>query len=133
MCLVTLAELSLLRLFCSAHFPHSPLEKRVAVWPPGAPLGGWLARVFLEPWNRRDVEHFLKIAERGYRAEDGTLSFHPLYPLLGKLAGLLTGGHELLGLFIVSNVAPFYSWSNWSGSRGSIWRGARPKAPPFIS
>src|SRR5215470_16528187 len=104
MWLVTRAGLSLLALFCSANFPHSPLEKRVAVWPPGAPLGGWLARVFLEPWNRRDVEHFLKIAARGYRAEDGTLSFHPLYPLLGKLAGLLTGGHELLGLFIVSNV-----------------------------
>src|SRR5262249_61800804 len=83
---------------------HSPLEKQVAVWPPSAPLGGWLARVFLEPWNRRDVEHFLKIAERGYRVDDGTLSVHPLYPLFGKLAGLLTGGNELLGLFIVSNV-----------------------------
>jgi len=102
--LVTRVGLSLLALFCSVNFPHSPLEKQVAVWPPRAPLGDWLARVFLEPWNRRDVEHFLKIAERGYRAEDGTLSFHPLYPLLGKLAGLLTGGHELLGLFIVSNV-----------------------------
>ena len=102
--LVTRVGLSLLVLFCSVNFPHSPLEKQVAVWPPSAPLGGWLARVFLEPWNRRDVEHFLKIAERGYRVEDGTLSFHPLYPLFGKLAGLLTGGNELLGLFIVSNV-----------------------------
>jgi len=102
--LVTRVGLSLLALFCSVNFPHSPLEKQVAVWPPSAPLGDWLARVFLEPWNRRDVEHFLKIAERGYRVEDGTLSFHPLYPLFGKLAGLLTGGNELLGLFIVSNV-----------------------------
>lgn len=102
--LVTRVGLSLWALFCSASLPHSQLEKQVAVWPPSAPFGAWLTRVFLEPWNRWDVEHFLKIAERGYRAEDGTSSFHPLYPLLGKLAGLLTGGNELLGLFIVSNI-----------------------------
>ncbi|MGH9766295.1 MAG: hypothetical protein ACREAB_02575 [Blastocatellia bacterium] len=102
--LTTRIGLSLLALFCSSSLPFSPLEKQVAVWPPSAPLSRWLTRVFLEPWNRWDVEHFLKIAERGYRPEDGTSSFHPLYPLLGKLAGLLTGGNELLGLFIISNV-----------------------------
>ncbi len=80
------------------------MEKQTAVWPPSGPFSDWLSRVFLEPWNRWDVEHFLKIAERGYRPEDGTLSFHPLFPLLGKLAGLLVGGNELLGLFVVSNV-----------------------------
>jgi len=102
--LITRIGLSLWVLLCSVNLPHSPLEKQVAVWPPSAPFGKWLTRVFLEPWNRWDVEHFLKIAERGYRAEDGTSSFHPLYPYLGKLAGLLTGGNELLGLFIVSNI-----------------------------
>jgi len=102
--LITRVGLSLFGLFYSANLPYSTLEKQVAVWPPSVPFGNWLTRVFLEPWNRWDVEHFLKIAERGYRAEDGTSSFHPLYPFLGKLAGLLAGGNELLGLFIVSNV-----------------------------
>jgi hypothetical protein len=102
--LVTRAALSLWALLCSANIPYSPLEKRVAVWPPAAPYGDWLTRIFLEPWNRWDVEHFLKIAERGYRADDGTSSFHPLFPLLGKLTGLLAGGNELFGLFIISNL-----------------------------
>ena len=63
--LITRTGLSLLALFCSFSLPFSPLENQVAVWPPSAPLGTWLRRVFLEPWNRWDVEYFLKIAERG--------------------------------------------------------------------
>lgn len=102
--LLTRVWLSLLALFCSLGLPSSPLEKKVAVWPPSAPFGGWLTRVVLEPWNRWDVEHFLKIATRGYSIDDGTLSFHPLYPMLGKIVGVIFGGHTLLGLFLVSNI-----------------------------
>jgi len=102
--IVTRVWLSLLALFCSLGLPSSALEKKVAVWPPGAPLGEWLTRVLLEPWNRWDVEHFLNIATRGYRIDDGTLSFHPLYPMLGKIVGEIFGGHTLLGLFLVSNI-----------------------------
>ena len=103
--LVTRVFLSLLALFCSFDLPSSPLEKKVAVWPPSAPPGEWLTRVFLEPWNRWDVEHFLKIATRGYSVNDGTLSFHPLHPALGKIVGAIFGGHPLLGLFLVSNIS----------------------------
>lgn len=102
--LLTRVWLSLLALFCSLGLPSSPLEQKVAVWPPSAPLGGWLTRVVLEPWNRWDVEHFLKIATRGYSIDDGTLSFHPLHPMLGKIVGAIFGGHTLLGLFLVSNI-----------------------------
>ncbi|MEP7338806.1 MAG: mannosyltransferase family protein [Acidobacteriota bacterium] len=102
--LVLRVGLSLWALFFSSVMPHSPLEKQTVVWPPSVPVGSWLRRVFLEPWNRWDVEHFLKIAERGYAAQDGTSSFHPLFPLLGKVTGLLFGGNELLGLWIVSNI-----------------------------
>lgn len=102
--LVTRVGLSLLALLSSANPPFTRLEKQVAVWPPSLPPGGWLTRVFLEPWNRWDVEHFLKIAMRGYRVDDGTLSFHPLFPMLGKSVGAIFGGHNLLGLFLVSNV-----------------------------
>jgi len=102
--LITRVGLSLLALLCSASLPISTLEKQVAVWPPSVPFGGWLTRVLLEPWNRWDVEHFLKIAARGYSVDDGTLSFHPLYPMLGKIVGAVFGGHALLGLFLISNV-----------------------------
>lgn len=96
---------SLWVLLCSVTYPLTQLEKGMTVWPPRAPLGPWLERVLLAPWARWDVEHFLKIAEQGYRVDDGTLSFHPLYPALGKAVGSLVGGHELWGLFIVSNVS----------------------------
>lgn len=102
--LVTRVWLSLWALFCSAFYPITALEQQFKVWPPQLPFSYWLTRLLLAPWHRWDVEHFLKIATQGYRADDGTLAFHPLYPLLGKAVGALVGGHELLGLFIVSNV-----------------------------
>lgn len=102
--LVTRVWLSLWALLCSTLYPITRLEEEFNLWPPRAPFGDWLARVLLAPWNRWDVEHFLKIATQGYHADDGTLAFHPLYPLLGKAVGVLVGGHALWGLFIVSNV-----------------------------
>jgi Gpi18-like mannosyltransferase len=51
------------------------------------------------------VEHYVTIAERGYSPSDGTLSFHPLYPVLGRLAATTLGTHVLGGLFIVSSAA----------------------------
>lgn len=102
--LITRVGLSLLALFCSVSFPFSSLEKQVALWPPKGPLGRWLTRIFLEPWNRWDIEYFLKIATKGYSVDDGTASFHPLHPMLGKIIGSIFGGHALLGLFLVSNI-----------------------------
>jgi 4-amino-4-deoxy-L-arabinose transferase-like glycosyltransferase len=102
--LVTRLWLSLWALLCSAFYPITALEQQFKLWPPQLPLGYWLTRVLLAPWNRWDVEHFLRIATQGYRADNGTAAFHPLYPLLGKAVGALLGGHELLGLFVVSNI-----------------------------
>ncbi len=102
--LVTRVMLSACAVFASGILPRSALEKALPLWPPGSPFSDWLARALLAPWNRWDVEHFLKIATRGYRADDGTLSFHPLYPVLGKIAGAIFGGSPLLGMFLVSNV-----------------------------
>lgn len=106
--LVMRLSLSLWALLCSFSVPFSKLEKQTAVWPPSAPVGSWLKRIFLEPWNRWDVEHFLKIADHGYLVNEGTSSFHPLHPLLGKAASLLFGGDELLGLFVVSNLCSIF-------------------------
>jgi hypothetical protein len=101
--LITRVSLSAWAALCSLSYPRSPLEQKIPLWPPGHPFGAWLARALLAPWDRWDVEHFLKIATQGYRVDDGSLSFHPLYPILGKLVGVVFGGHTLLGLFLVSN------------------------------
>lgn len=77
--------LSLLAAVVSVSKPQNRLEATTPLWPPTAPLTRWLERVWLSPWERWDAEYFLKIAERGYRADDGTAQFHPLYPLLGWL------------------------------------------------
>jgi hypothetical protein len=87
--------------------PQSLLEKSVAVWPPSFPIGVWLGRVLLAPWDRWDVEHFMRITTVGYRGGEGTLAFHPLFPLAGKWIGLLLGGRPLLGMMILSNVCGF--------------------------
>lgn len=72
--------------------------------PEAGPPGNFFQRYLIQPWNQWDVEYFLRIASQGYRAEDGTAQFHPLFPLLGRLAGWLTGGDFLLGLLLVSSV-----------------------------
>jgi hypothetical protein len=102
--LVTRIWLSIFAVFFSSIFPRTPLEQKIKIWPPGAPVTDWLARVFLAPWERWDVEYFLRIASQGYMMNDAALAFHPLHPLLGGSIGALFGGNYLLGLSIVSNV-----------------------------
>lgn len=64
-----------------------------------------MKRVLLEPWRRWDVEYYEYIAERGYRQNDGTLQFHPLYPLLGRVASFLFAGNVTAGLLSVSSAS----------------------------
>lgn len=75
-----------------------------SVTPRADGMGGLPRRYAIEPWNQWDVEYFVKIAARGYRADDGTAQFHPLFPLLGRAAGWLLGGDWLLGLLLVSSL-----------------------------
>src|SRR5262249_14601192 len=91
--IVTRVWLSFLGILCSALRPFTPLEKRVAAWPPSSPIGEWIARLLLAPWDRWDAEHFQRIAEVGYRSGEGTLAFQPLFPYLGKLVGEIFGGN----------------------------------------
>jgi hypothetical protein len=95
----------LLALPISAAFPHTALEQRVGLLPGNAPLGEWLGRVTVQPWQRYDAWNYVRIAEHGYRAEDGTPAFHPLYPLLAVPLAALLGGNVLLALLIVSTAA----------------------------
>jgi hypothetical protein len=84
--------------------PLTEREQAIAPWPPSAPLGAWLERVLLAPWERRDAVYYINIVGRGYRLDDGTVSFHPL---LAWLAIPLTwiSNSPLLGLLLVASVA----------------------------
>ncbi len=59
----------------------------------------------LAVWGRWDAEHYLNIAIHGYSGTEP--AFFPLYPVLIRLVGALTGNHLIAGL-IISNVAAFF-------------------------
>jgi hypothetical protein len=59
----------------------------------------------LAVWGRWDAEHYIKIATDGYSGTE--MAFFPLYPLLIRAIGTLTGNHLIAGL-LISNVASFF-------------------------
>ncbi len=79
-------------------------EQAVAAWPPGRPVAAWLERTLLAPLERWDVEYYIRIATTGYRVDDGTLQFHPLYPMVAR-PFVLAGLDPLMALSIVSAAA----------------------------
>lgn len=87
----------------SALRPLTAIEQVIPLWPPSTPLGQWLSRALLAPWERWDVVWYARIVEFGYRASDGTAQFHPLYPWLALPLARVTG-QPLLGLLIVSSL-----------------------------
>ena len=103
--LVLRVVLSVIAVSASSARPNTPLEKSVAAWPISAPISVWVQRVVVEPWRRWDVEYYEYIAERGYRQDDGTLQFHPLYSWLGRIASVVFGGNITAGLLAVSSIA----------------------------
>jgi hypothetical protein len=90
-----------LGLLASGMFPDAG-DEGLPQWPAPRP-GGWSTAV--TAWENADALRYLKIASQGYADDDGSGAFFPLYPLLVRLVGVLTGGHWLLGAYVVSNVA----------------------------
>jgi hypothetical protein len=84
--------------------PLNERERTIAAWPPSAPLGTWLERVLLAPWERRDAVYYINIVGRGYRLDDGTVSFHPLLAWLATPLAWISSS-PLLGLLVVVSVA----------------------------
>jgi hypothetical protein len=73
-------------------------------WPSPAYTGsGW--HVAATAFERADGLWFLRIADGGYRVDDGSAAFFPLYPLAIRAASWVVGGHPLLGALLVSNFA----------------------------
>jgi hypothetical protein len=60
--------------------------------------------VWLAPWARWDTFRYIHIAARGYRIDDGTAQFHPLFPWLATPLARLTG-QPLLSLLFISSLA----------------------------
>jgi hypothetical protein len=84
--------------------PVTPREQAIPLWPPSFPFLPWLERATLAPWERWDTDFYLKIVERGYRIDDGTAQFHPLFPWLATPLAAL-GLSPLLALMLVSSAA----------------------------
>lgn len=71
------------------------------VEPVTGPVAGWTLGV----WQRLDTLYYLQIATYGYGADNGTVVFPPLYPLLIRLVGAVLGGRYLLAALLISSVA----------------------------
>jgi hypothetical protein len=56
-------------------------------------------------WERFDALWFLRIAEHGYRSNDGSAAFFPLFPMLMRALSWVLGGRPLAAGLIISNVA----------------------------
>jgi hypothetical protein len=74
----------------------------------GRPLpvpSGVLTGALIDPWQRWDSWHFEGIATGGYPHGTLEVAFLPLYPLLVRLAGPLTGGSMAVAGLLISTVA----------------------------
>jgi hypothetical protein len=73
-------------------------------WPPPPPPDSTFGALgsSLERW---DGLWYLRIAEDGYRAADGSAAFFPLYPLLVRGLSWGLGGHPLAAALLLSHAA----------------------------
>jgi hypothetical protein len=77
-------------------------------WPAIAPAGGWADQgweVAVTATERQDALWFLRIATDGYRDDDGSAAFFPLYPLAVRAVALLPFLGPLGAALLVSNAA----------------------------
>ena len=79
------------------------LSVGVPGWPAQPQSPGWHNAI--TAWERADALWFLSIASHGYRLDDNSAAFFPLFPMLIKAVAWLAGGRFLLAGFVVSNVA----------------------------
>ena len=81
--------------------PTAPDQVYLDVEPVTGPVAGWALGV----WQRLDTLYYLEIAAHGYSADNGTVVFPPLYPLLIRLVGAMLGGQHLTAALLISSVA----------------------------
>jgi hypothetical protein len=60
--------------------------------------------LLLSVWQRFDTNWYLKIAGRGYSADDGSTVYFPLYPLMVRVVSRLVGS-PMLAALLISNLS----------------------------
>lgn len=88
----------------SARAPWHEMERAIAAWPPSVAVQDWLFRWLALPLDRRDVAYFRDIVAEGYRLDNGTAQFHPLFSWLATPLHWL-GMAPLLALIVVASLA----------------------------
>lgn len=96
--------MSLWAAFVSPIRPLTELEQAIPLWPPSGSVKLWLERALLAPWQRWDSVYYMNIVSNGYRLDNGTSQFHPLFPWLAKPFNWVLG-QPLFSLLIVSSIA----------------------------
>ncbi|HVE74995.1 MAG TPA: mannosyltransferase family protein [Mycobacteriales bacterium] len=72
-------------------------------WPAPPLTAGW--HNIFTAWERWDALWLLRIASEGYRQDDSSAAFFPLYPLLVRALGNVLGDRWLLSAYLVSNIS----------------------------
>lgn len=104
-----------------------------SMWGPREPFkGSWdelvirgrdLASQILANWQRWDALWYQHIAESGYRPDDGSTAFFPLYPYLARSLSPALGGSVLVAEIVVSSAAYFGGlWLLWKLVRLEVLR-----------
>jgi hypothetical protein len=112
--------------FSSTLYAETQREQRIPLWPPSKPLTAWFERVWFAPFQRWDVNYYMRIAGQGYSAEDGTAQFHPLFPLAAHFFTAL-GVPTLLSLSVVAFIASavligvLYVWARLDVGPTTAW------------
>lgn len=89
--------------------PLPPMQPTsVPGWPAIVPSGGWGTQgweVLFTATERQDALWFLRIASEGYRMDDVSAAFFPLFPLLVRIVAWIPGLGTLGAALLVSNAA----------------------------
>ena len=96
-----------LAMFAIALLTYSLIDFHDAVGVPGWDVPpvtpGWHNAI--TGWEHSDSLWFLRIGSEGYREDDQSAAFFPLYPTAIDVVGTVLGGRWLLASFLVSNLA----------------------------
>jgi len=72
---------------------------------PAPPKTGSSWHLAVTSFERADGLWFLRIADGGYGADDGSAAFFPLFPLAVRVLSFVLGGHPLAAGLLLSNLA----------------------------
>lgn len=105
--IVLLAVLGLM-ILRKPELPRAVVEEGLLKWPPGSPE----ISTYFTTW---DSAHYLHLASAGYRVNDPSCAFYPLWPIVIKGVTRVTRGNEVFIALLLANVfsatalAVFYS------------------------